>query len=137
MDDSQICAASGFGDLFRDRQHLVDWDSLTREALREVFTLDELHHKRPDTTGFFKAVKVRNIRVIQRGEPFGFSLKSGEAIVIMDERCGQDFQRDITIQLRVARVADLSHAIRAEAGDDLIRSESRAGDKRQLRRVGL
>ena len=53
------------GDLFRDRQHLVHWNGATRKAVRKVFTLDQLHHKRTDPVGLFEAVDVRDVRVIQ------------------------------------------------------------------------
>src|SRR5262245_35402215 len=61
-------------------QCTLDNSSAMSETLREVFTLDELHHKRPHTVGLFEAVNVRDVRVIQRGENFGFSLEASETI---------------------------------------------------------
>ena len=38
-----------FSDLLRDRQRFVDGYGTTREALREVFTLNEFHDEGTDT----------------------------------------------------------------------------------------
>ena len=34
------------GDLFRDRQGFIEWNGAARESRRQVFTVDQLHHKR-------------------------------------------------------------------------------------------
>ena len=39
---------------------------------------------------------------------------------------GDDLDRDVAIQLRVARAIDLAHAARAEGGFDLIRTKESA-----------
>ena len=44
------------GDLLRDGQRLVDRDRPARNALRQVLALDEFHHQRTDTVGFFETV---------------------------------------------------------------------------------
>ena len=41
-------------------------------------------------------------------------LESREAIGIVGERLGQDLDRDVALQLRIARAIDLAHAARAE-----------------------
>ena len=44
---------------------------------------------------------------------------------------GQDFERDIAIQLRIARAIDLSHAAFADRRGDFVDSETRAGREGQ------
>ena len=44
---------------------------------------------------------------------------------------GQDLERDVAIQLRVARAIDLAHAAGAEGGEDFVRAEARAGGEGQ------
>jgi hypothetical protein len=115
-----------FGDLFRDHQRLVDRNGSTHEALREVFSFDQLHHECPDTVRPFETVDVRDVPVVQRGEDFGFSLEPSETIEIVDKRFGQDLQRDIVIQLGIARSMHLAHAPFADRGSDFVRTEARA-----------
>ena len=47
------------------------------------------------------------------------------------EEVGQDFDRDVTIQLRVARPIDLAHAACADLGEDVVATEARAGSEGQ------
>ena len=39
-------------------------------------------------------------------------------------RLGQDLERDVAVEPRVARAVDLAHAARAEGRDDLVRAEA-------------
>ena len=55
----------------------------------------------------------------------------GEPIGIVRERVGQDLDRDIAIELRVARAIHLAHAAFADRGGDLVGAEARAGGKGQ------
>ena len=41
---------------------------------------------------------------------------------------GQDLDRDVAIQLRVARAIDLAHAAGADRHDDFVRAEASAGN---------
>ena len=65
--------------------------------------------------------------MVQRGEGLGFALKPREPLGVGGERLGQDLDRDVAIQLRVARAIDLAHAAGAERGQDLVRAEAGAG----------
>ena len=67
-------------DLLRDRQRLVDRDRPARNALRQVLALDELHHQRTDTVGFFETVDVRDIGMIQRREGLRFARETVRAV---------------------------------------------------------
>ena len=48
------------------------------------------------------------------------------------KRVGQDLERDIAIQLRVARAIDLSHAAFADRRGDFVDAEAGAGGEGQL-----
>ena len=52
--------------------------------------------------------------MIQRGENFRFALKAGQAVEVGCERRWQDLDRDVTLQLRIARAIDLAHPARTE-----------------------
>jgi hypothetical protein len=75
--------------------------------------------------------------MIQCREQLGFALKPREAIRIMRKRLQQDLQRDVPLQLRVARAIDLAHAARAERGQDFVRAESRTRGQRHASRLIL
>src|SRR4029077_10408731 len=45
------------------------------------------------------------------------------------ERVGDDLQRDVATELRVARAIDLAHAAGAEGREDLVRADSCPRDK--------
>ena len=58
------------GNLFRDRQRFVDRDRPACKALRQILALDQFHHQRAHTAGFFETVNVRDIRMVQGREAF-------------------------------------------------------------------
>ena len=56
----------------------------------------------------FKAVDVRDVRMVQRREGLGFALESRDALGISGEQLRQDLDRDVAIEPRVARTIDLA-----------------------------
>ena len=54
-----------------------------------------------------------------------------EPVGVAGERVGQYLQRDIAIELRVARAECLAHPARADAGDDFVDAEARTGSESQ------
>ena len=70
----------------------------------------------------FQTVNGRNVRVIQGGKNFRFSLESGHSLRIGRKRFGQNLDSDIAIEPRVARAIDLSHPAGAQGGEDLVRA---------------
>jgi hypothetical protein len=66
----------------------------------------------------------RDVRVIQRREGLGFTLEAREAVGVVRERLGQNLDRDVAIQLRVAGAEDLAHAAFADRRGDLVDAES-------------
>ncbi len=57
----------------------------------------------------------------------GFLLESPQAIRIRRERDGQDFDRDVSSEARIARPVDLPHPAGAERGENLVRTKARGG----------
>ena len=96
MDDALL--VRGFerlGDLLRDLKRLVDRDRAARNALRQIVALDEFHHERRDARALFEAVDGGDVRMIQRGEDFGFAMEPCEPIVVSGERWRQDLDGDL------------------------------------------
>jgi hypothetical protein len=76
-------------------------------------------------------VDSRDVRVIQRREGLGFTLEARKPISVVRERLGQDLDRDVAIQLRVAGPEDLAHAPFADTGDNFVDTETGTGGKGQ------
>ena len=74
--------------------------------------------------GWFNAARVRASRS-----------KSLQPVRIARERVGQDFQRHVAIELRVAGAKDLSHTAFANRGDDFVDAEAGTGCERQRPRL--
>ena len=120
-----------FGNLPRDGQRLVERDRTERDALRQILALDELHHDRTHTATFLEAVDVRDVRVIDGRKRLGFAREPREPVGVAGKRVRQYFQRDIAIELRIARPEYFAHPARADAGDDFVDAETRAGSESQ------
>ena len=98
---------------------LPDGHKLWPDWLRKIDTL--LEHERTDILGFFQSVDGANVGMIQRGERFRFALEPGEPLGVVHERFGQDLDRNVSIELRVARTIDFAHPAHADLDGHLIR----------------
>ena len=65
--------------------------------------------------------------MVQRDEDFGFPLEAGQPIGVRRERLGQDLERHVPVELRVAGAIDLAHAALAHQADYCIRADRRTG----------
>ena len=136
MDDALLVRRfEGLCDLLRDRQRFVERDRPARDALREILTLDELHHERADAAGFFEAVNVRNRWMVQRRERLRLACEPGESFGVASKFVWQDFERDVTIQFRIASAVDLPHPALADMRNDFVDAEPGAGCEGQVLRI--
>ena len=98
----------------------------------EIVALDQFHHERAHAAGFFEAVDVRDVRMVQRRERLRFAREPRQPFGISGERVRQDLERDVAIQLRVARAIHLAHAARADERNDFVDAEAGAGCEGQV-----
>jgi hypothetical protein len=70
--------------------------------------------------------------VVQRREHLRFAPEARQALQIDRERIGQDLERDVAIELRVARAIDLPHSAAADRGEHVVRAKSGSGLQRHL-----
>ena len=68
--------------------------------------------------GLLEAVHLRDVRVTQRGQDFGFALETRETTGIGGERRGKHFDRDVAIEPGIASPIDLAHAAGANQRGD-------------------
>ena len=134
MDDALL--VRGFerlGNLLRDRQRLLD-----RESRRARCAADRSSPSTSSITSavmpahLFEPVDGGDVRMIQRGEDFGFALKTREPIVVSGERWRQDLDRDLTLQLGVGGPIHLPHPAFADLGGDFVDAEAGAGGEGQV-----
>ena len=86
------------------------------KQLGDVLAFDQLHHER----AIFDAVDLRDVRVIERRERFGFALKPGQPLGVGCDVRRKHFQRDVPLQFRVFRAIDLAHSSSANRGGDFV-----------------
>ena len=77
------------------------------------------------------AIDLRDVRMIERGEDFGFALETGQAVRVPGERGGQHLDGDLALQVRVGRPVDLAHAAVADLGGHFIGTEACPGCQSQ------
>ena len=71
--------------------------------------------------------------MVEGGEGVCFAGEPRQAIRIAGEGVGQNLQRNVAIEFRVARPIHLSHTARSEGGEDLVRADVGAGNQTQAR----
>ena len=98
-----------------------------RDPIGQRLAFDQFEHERVGLTAVLETVDRGNVRMIERRQHLRLALEARDAIGIERERVGDDLQRDVATELRIARAIDLAHAAGAEGGeDDFIRTETGA-----------
>ena len=106
--------------------------SLELLLLRSRLTLDELHHQCADTAGLFEPVNVCDRWMVQRRERLSLACEPGESFGLASKFVWQDFERDVTIQFRIASAVDLPHPALADMRNDFVDAEPGAGCEGQV-----
>src|SRR5437016_4281136 len=78
----------------------------------------------PHAPALLEPVDRRDVRMIQRRERLGLALKARESIGGACEGLWQDLDRDITIELGVARPVYLAHSAFADLRGDFVDAEA-------------
>ena len=110
------------GDLPRDGHGLVQWYRPVVQPIGERGPFDQLQDQRLDAVRFFETVDRADVRMIERCENVGFALEAREPVGIDGEELRKDLERDVAIELCVARTIDLAHAAGADSANDLVRA---------------
>ena len=110
-----------------DGQRLVERQRPLRDPIGERRPLDQLQHQRRGAARLLEAVDRRDVRVVERRQHLGLALEARQAIGVEHERVGQDLQRDVALQRRVAAPVHLAHAAGADHRQDVVGAEAAAG----------
>ena len=116
-------------DVTREFERLADRDGPGIQAVPKRLAFKQFGHNEWRAGLSADVVHGEDIRVVQRGGCAGFLLESTEAIDVGRKCCGEDFDRDITSESRIARTVHLAHAASAEGGHDFVRAETAAGSE--------
>ena len=100
-------------------------------AQRPAF--EELHDDEQPALVRAELVNGEHVGVRQRSDRAGLVLESCPAIRIARDAGRQDFDRDLAMELGVARAVDLAHSSLTEQADDFIRTETGGRLKRHER----
>ncbi len=111
-------------DLPRDRQRLLQRNRPARDSVSERRPIDQLQHQSLRAVALLEAVNGRDVRMIERGEELRLALEPQPAVGLECEQLGQDLQRDVAIQLRVARAVHLAHSADTQRADDMVGTDS-------------
>ena len=114
------------GNLDSDLPRFVDRKRAVREPCLERRTLDHLHDDDLIRADAFESVNGRDVRVIERGEYLRFARKSRDAIRVIGKAVRQDFERNVTTELRVASPIHRSHSALADRRGDLVDADAGA-----------
>jgi len=68
--------------------------------------------------------------VVERGQNFGLAFKVGEALAVMRDGGGRDFDGHLGIRLGLLGAVLLDHAVRADGRENLVRTEAGSGSQR-------
>ena len=90
-------------------------------------TFDELHHERASALIVFKAVDLRDVRMIERGDELRFPTEACEAFRLVGDRGGQYLDGDVAIEPAVAALVDLAHPAGADRLDDRVGADTCTG----------
>ena len=76
------------------------------------------------------AVNRPDVGMVERRQEAGLAFEAGASVGIGQPEIGQDLERDVAAERRVAGPIDQAHAARAEQSGDLVRSETLARRER-------
>ena len=111
-------------------ERFVERDRTLRNPVSQRRALDELEDQRSNLAAlglvFLKPVDAADVRVIERREHPGFSLEAGQPVGVVGEEVRQHLERDVPVELGVARAIDLAHAALADEGGDLVMRQTSA-----------
>src|SRR5262245_13509844 len=128
MDDAAIVGRlQTVGKLSGNPNDLLERQWTFREAFGQRQTIDELEDERRDVTALLYSIDGADVGMIQRGERPRLLLETGASLGVVGDEVGEDFDGDLTPELRVVRTVHLTHSAGTEQGLDTERPQLAAG----------
>ena len=114
-------------DLDRECQRLVERHWAFIEAIGERLAFNQFQDQCADAVALFDPVDGADVGMVERREHPRLALEARQAVGIRGEDSRQDFERDVSPELRIARAIHLAHAARSEQCLDLIDADPSPG----------
>jgi hypothetical protein len=117
------------GEALRDLQAVVDRLPLRKlstavEPSLQRLSFEQLRDRVGNAVVPAEVVDREDVRVRERGDRQRLALEARQGVGIPGERLGQDLDRDVAVQLGVARAIDLAHSPDPQWREDFERGES-------------
>jgi hypothetical protein len=100
--------------------------SSSRDPIGQRRAVDELHDEAHGPVAARDAIDMRDVRVVECGQRLGFLLEARDAVGIVGERGGKHLDRDVALELGIARAIDLARAAGADRFDNFLLAEVHA-----------
>jgi hypothetical protein len=122
-DALRVGRGQAFGDLPAVLRGLLGGERSGGEQLAQGLAVEQLHRRVVLPPGLTEVEDGQDVRVRERGHGLRFALEARERLRLAGKPRRQHLDRDVAVELLVARLPDLTHAPRAERGEHPIRSE--------------
>jgi hypothetical protein len=130
MDDAALVGRlQRIDELARDVERLLERQPSGGKAVGEGRAGDQLEGQGPDAVHIFESVDGRDVRMVQRREDLRFATEARHPVGIGEKDVGQEFQRDVPAEGRVARLVHLSHPAGSEQARDLVPADALAAPR--------
>jgi hypothetical protein len=118
------------GDLFRNRQRLVEWYCSSRDPIGKRGPFDQFHDQAAHGPRLLESIHVGDVGMIQRREGLRFALEARQTFGVLRERVWYHLDCDVATQARITRAIHLAHSARANGREDLICAKTGAVGQR-------
>ena len=119
-DASSVRLVQRVGDFDRILQHLLNRQRAFHQALRQCLPLDIFHHQKICVVLMAGIVERADVRMIQAGNGFRFALEALAQFRAFREMRRQNFDRDNSVEARIAGFVYFAHAARANRREDFV-----------------
>jgi hypothetical protein len=115
------------GDLCAVVDRLAWRQRTVSEQVAQRAAIEQFHHRVGDGAVLAEIVDRDDVRVGQRGDGTRFGFEPSACDRIVRQRVGDDLDRDVALQPRIAGAIHLAHPAGTEQVEDLVRANSTAG----------
>ena len=107
-------------DLDAQIEHRLDLQWLATNPVPQSLAFEQLHRYEGSSINLVDFIDGADVRVVQRGRSFGFSLKTTESLPSVGEFLRQELQGGVATELEVFRLVHDTHASGAYLAEDAV-----------------
>jgi hypothetical protein len=115
-----VCRVQGIRDLDAQIEHRFDLQRLAIDPVPERLPLQQFHCDEGSTVGLVNLVDRADVRMVQRGRSFGFSLETAEGLRVVGKIIGKKLQGNVATQLEVFSFIHHTHPAAADPAEDAV-----------------